>query len=108
MSDLRTLRELAAALLRYDCVTFLTLLYPRLAPLRIVGSDIAHAVPLTLMAGLGYWWLGAIDWRLLVSLLTGSIPGIVMGTLLAARVPARLLRLCLAATMTLVGVKLLA
>lgn len=89
-------------------VTFLTLLYPRLAPLRIVGSDIAHAVPLTLMAGLGYWWLGAIDWRLLVSLLTGSIPGIVMGTLLAARVPARLLRLCLAATMTLVGVKLLA
>ena len=89
-------------------VTFLTLLYPRLPPLRIVGSDIAHAVPLTLVAGLGYWWLGAIDWRLLFSLLTGSIPGIILGTLLAARVSARFLRFCLAATMTVVGIKLLA
>jgi uncharacterized membrane protein YfcA len=87
--------------------SLLMLLYPRLSPLRIVGSDIAHAIPLTLLAGVGYWYLGAVDWVLLGSLLSGSVPGIVVGSLLAARVPLPVLRGTLAATLTLVGSKLL-
>src|SRR6266478_5089520 len=68
-------------------VTALILLYPKLPTARIVGSDIAHAVPLTLVAGLGHWFLGSIDWALLGSLLLGSLPGIVVGTHVATRVP---------------------
>ncbi len=60
-------------------VTALLMLYPRVPMAVIVGSDIAHAVPLTLVAGLGHWWLGSVDWPLLTSLLSGSIPGIVLG-----------------------------
>lgn len=89
-------------------VTVLTLLYPRLASVRVVGSDIAHAIPLTLLAGAGYWLLGAVDWALLGSLLSGSIPGIIVGSLLATRVPAVVLRGVLAATLCLVAGKLLA
>jgi len=84
-------------------VTVLILLYPRLATSRIVGSDIAHAVPLTLVAGLGHWWLGSVNFGLLGSLLTGSIPGIVIGSLFAARAPDKVLRPLLAATLMLVG-----
>ncbi len=88
-------------------VTVLTLLYPRLPAVRIVGSDIAHAIPLTLLAGVGYWYMGAVDWTLLGSLLSGSVPGIIVGSLLATRVPAMVLRGLLAATLTLVAGKLL-
>src|SRR6201999_1702904 len=62
-------------------VTVLLLLYPRLPMARIVGSDIAHAVPLTLVAGLGHLMLGSVNVPMLVSLLSGSIPGIVLGSL---------------------------
>src|SRR5205807_10403265 len=55
-------------------VTALILLYPEMLTLRVVGSGIAHSVPLTLIAGLGHWALGSIDWHLLGSLLIGSIP----------------------------------
>ena len=57
-------------------VTALLLLYPCLPMAIIVGSDIAHAVPLTLVAGVGRWFLGSVDWPLLTSLLTGSVPEI--------------------------------
>ncbi len=87
-------------------VTALLTLYPKMPTVRIVGSDIAHAVPLTLLAGAGHWWLGSVDWRLLVSLLTGSIPGIMIGSHFAARVPERVLRPLLAGTLALVGGKL--
>ncbi|MFX1736113.1 sulfite exporter TauE/SafE family protein [Paraburkholderia sp. A1RI_3L] len=87
-------------------VTVLLLLYPALPVSRIVGSDIAHAVPLTLLAGAGHWLLGSVNWLLLLSLLTGSLPGIVIGSLLASRAPEALLRNLLAATLTLVGVRL--
>jgi uncharacterized membrane protein YfcA len=87
-------------------VTALILLYPKLPLSRIVGSDIAHAVPLTLLAGLGHLYLGTIDWGLLGSLLLGSIPGIIIGSLIASRVPELLLRPALATTLLLVGTKL--
>ena len=88
-------------------VGVLSLLYPRMRIARIVGSDIAHAVPLTLLAGAGYWLLGAVDWPLLGSLLSGSVPGIVLGSLLAARVPAYAIRNALAITLIVVAGKLL-
>jgi uncharacterized membrane protein YfcA len=84
-------------------VTALILLYPQLPTKTIVGSDIAHAVPLTLVAGLGHWWLGTVNFGLLGSLLTGSIPGIIIGSFFAARAPDRVLRPLLAATLMLVG-----
>jgi uncharacterized membrane protein YfcA len=74
---------------------------------RIVGSDIAHAVPLTLIAGVGHWVLGSIDWNLLVSLLIGSLPGIMIGSQLAAYLPDRVLRPLLAGTLAVVGAKLI-
>jgi uncharacterized membrane protein YfcA len=87
-------------------VTALILLYPGLPTARIVGSDIAHAVPLTLVAGLGHWYLGSVDWFLLASLLVGSLPGIVLGSYIASRVPDLVLRPLLASALVLVGTKL--
>jgi uncharacterized membrane protein YfcA len=83
--------------------TVLILLYPRLPMPRLVGSDIAHAVPLTLIAGAGHWALGSIDWSLLGSLLTGSIPGIIIGSYLSSMIPDFALRLILAGAMALAG-----
>lgn len=87
-------------------VTALTLLYPRLPMTKIVGSDIAHAIPLTLLGGMGYWFLGVVDWPLLGSLLSGSIPGIILGSLLATRVPTQVLRIVLATVLAIAAVKL--
>jgi uncharacterized protein len=84
-------------------VTALVLLYPQLPMTRIVASDIAHAVPLTLVAGIGHWVTGEIDWRLMGVLLVGSLPGIIIGSYLAHRVPEAALRLVLAATLILVA-----
>lgn len=88
-------------------VTVLMLLWPKLSPTRIVGSDIAHAIPLTLLAGCGYWFMGSVDWTLLGSLLSGSIPGIIVGSLLATRVPVPALRAVLAVVLGIAGGKLL-
>jgi uncharacterized membrane protein YfcA len=88
-------------------VTILIFLYPRLPVARIVGSDIAHAVPLTLIAGLGHWWLGSVNFPLLGSLLIGSIPGIIVGSYLTGRIPEAVLRPILATVLVLVGVKML-
>jgi len=87
-------------------VTALLLLYPRLPMASIVGSDIAHAVPLTLVAGIGHWALGAIDWPLMGVLLMGSLPGIVVGSYGAVRVPERVLRLTLAAILIVVSTRI--
>ncbi len=87
-------------------VTVLLLLYPGLPMARIVGSDIAHAVPLTLVAGIGHWVLGSVNPDMLVSLLIGSIPGIVLGSVLASRVPEWVLRPLLAVTLAVVGATL--
>jgi uncharacterized membrane protein YfcA len=87
-------------------VTMLLLLYPRLPMASVVGSDIVHAVPLTLVAGLGHWALGAIDWHLMGVLLMGSLPGIMVGSYSAVRVPERVLRLALAAILIVVSAKI--
>lgn len=88
-------------------MTALLILYPDLPLSRLVGSDIAHAVPLTLLGGIGHWLLGSVDGALLVSLLVGSIPGVVIGSMIASRVSDRALSPVLAGVLTLVGVKLL-
>lgn len=86
----------------------LVVLYRALPISRLVGSDIAHAVPLTLIGGLGHWYLGGVDFPLLGALLLGSLPGILLGSVLAARVPEFVLRPVLAGTLLLVGSRLIA
>jgi uncharacterized protein len=88
-------------------VTALILLYPELPVVKIAGSDIAHAVPLTLVAGLGHLMSGGIDLSVLESLLLGSLPGIMISSLFAPRLPDLALRLILAATLTITGLRLL-
>jgi uncharacterized membrane protein YfcA len=87
-------------------VTVLIFLYPRMPLARIVGSDIAHAVPLTLIAGAGHFALGSVNLPLLGSLLVGSIPGIMIGSHLTPKVPDRVLRPVMAVVLVLVGAKL--
>lgn len=89
-------------------VTALILLFPQLSTLRIVASDIAHAVPLTLFAGIGYIFMGQVNFGLLISLLAGSIPGILIGSYFAPKIPEKILRTILAIVLCLVGYKLLA
>jgi uncharacterized membrane protein YfcA len=84
-------------------VIALIMLYPQLPMARIVGSDIAHAVPLTLIAGTGHWMMGSVDWHIMGSLLAGSLPGIFVGSYFAIRVPERALRLVLATTLFVVA-----
>ncbi|MEP7029468.1 MAG: sulfite exporter TauE/SafE family protein [Pseudolabrys sp.] len=84
-------------------VIALVLLYPQLPMARIVGSDIAHAVPLTLIAGIGHWMMGSVDWHIIASLLVGSLPGIFIGSYFATRIPERALRLVLATTLFVVA-----
>jgi len=86
--------------------TILVLLYPRLSPAEIAGTDIAYAVPLTAIAAFGHWWLGSIDWNLLAALLLGSVPGITVGAFAARAVPEKILRALLATTLTGVAAKL--
>ncbi len=88
-------------------VTALLLLYPELPAVRIAGSDIAHAVPLTLVAGLGHLYSGGIDLAVLISLLMGSLPGIMLSSLFAPRLPDTALRTILSGTLIVVAARLL-
>ena len=89
-------------------MTALIILYPRLPTVTLVGSDIAHAVPLTLVAGIGHWILGTVNWPMIASLLVGSLPGIVLGSHLSAYLPDRVLRPILATILFVVGFRILA
>ena len=84
----------------------LFLLYPYLVTRRLVGTEIAHAVPLTLVAGLGHASMGNMDWSLLGYLLLGSLPGIYIGSHLTGKISDSVLRPCLAAMLLLIGYKL--
>lgn len=89
-------------------VTVLMILYPLLPLPRIVAADIAYAVPLTMVAGMGHASLGSVDWHLLATLLAGSIPGIWVGSHLMAKTPERVIRSLLSALLAYAGFKLIA
>lgn len=88
-------------------VAMLMALYPAMTAARVVGTDIAHAVPLTLVAGLGHAVVGSVDWSLLGLLLAGSLPGIYFGSHIAHLVPERWLLSGLAVVLAVIGVRLL-
>ena len=88
-------------------VIVLMLLYPTLPLPRIVAADIAYAVPLTLVAGLGHASLGSVDWPLLAKLLAGSLPGIWLGSHLVHKTPDRVIRSLLSVLLAYAGVKLI-
>jgi hypothetical protein len=87
-------------------VVALLYLYPTLTAKRLVAVDIAHAIPLTLVAGLGHVALGTVNWTVLGALLVGSVPAIALGAMLADRLPEKVLRVLLAAMLTLIGTRL--
>lgn len=84
----------------------LLFLYPRMQAVKVVGTDIAHAVPLTAVAGMGHMALGTVDFVLLGSLLLGSLPGIYIGSHLSAKVPEAVLRPLLATMLLIIGTKM--
>jgi uncharacterized protein len=83
----------------------LLLLYPLLPSIHVIGTDLAHAVPLTLIAGLGHIYLGNVDFGLLGCLLIGSLPAIYVGTKLGAKLPEKVIRPLLASVLLILGVK---
>lgn len=83
------------------------LLFPAMQARNVVGTDLAHAVPLTLVAGLGHVFLGNVDYHLLAGLLIGSIPAIYIGTKVASFVPNKVLQPVLATALASFGVKYL-
>lgn len=85
-------------------VTVLMVCRPGMTARRIVGTDLAHALPLALVAGIGHWHLGTVDFRLLIALLVGSLPGIYVGSSLTDKVPEPVLRSLLAAVLIAAGV----
>lgn len=83
-------------------------LYPlRMNPHTLVATDIVHAIPLAVVAGTGYLLAGMVDWQMLVSLLAGSVPAVIAGSLVAKRFSARWLQIALACVLVMVGVKTL-
>ena len=86
--------------------TLILILYPHLKPAEVAGTDIAYAVPLTALAGIGHWWLGNVHFDLLFGLLLGSVPAIWLGAKLSSTLSERVTRNTLAATLFLVGIKL--
>jgi uncharacterized membrane protein YfcA len=86
--------------------TLILMLYPHLKTAEVAGTDIAYAVPLTALAGIGHWWLGNVDFGLLFGLLIGSVPAIWLGAKLSSTLPEKFTRTALAITLLLVGIKL--
>ena len=84
----------------------LLFLYPRMPAVKVVGTDIVHAVPLTALAGMGHMVLGTVDLVLLGGLLLGSLPGIYIGSHLSAKVPEKVLRPLLATMLLIIGARL--
>ncbi len=87
--------------------TMILLLYPRLDMKRLVGSDIAHAVPLTIVAGIGHASLGNVNWSLLLELLIGSLPGIWIGAKLTKHLPETITRFALCICLVIAAKKVL-
>ena len=87
----------------------LLFLYPlRMTPHRLVATDLVHAIPLAVVAGLGYLFAGMVDWWMLASLLVGSIPAVLLGSLLAGKIAGRWIQIGLALVLMVAGLKVLA
>jgi uncharacterized membrane protein YfcA len=103
VGSLVTISSIGAGVLGTVALLFL---YPGLSAAKVVGTDIAHAVPLTAIAGLGHMALGTVNFVLLGSLLLGSLPGIYIGSHLSTKVPERILRPILATMLLIIGTRL--
>jgi len=103
VGTLVTISSIGAGVLGTVALLFL---YPRMSPVKVVGTDIVHAVPLTAVAGMGHMALGTVDFVLLGSLLLGSLPGIYIGSHLSAKVPEKILRPLLAIMLLIIGLKM--
>jgi uncharacterized membrane protein YfcA len=103
VGSLVTISSIGAGVLGTVALLFL---YPRMSPVKVVGTDIVHAVPLTAVAGMGHMALGTVDFVLLGSLLLGSLPGIYIGSHLSAKVPEKVLRPILAVMLLVIGLKM--
>jgi uncharacterized membrane protein YfcA len=103
VGSLVTISSIGAGVLGTVALLFL---YPRLSAVKVVGTDIAHAVPLTAVAGMGHMALGTVNFMLLGSLLLGSLPGIYLGSRLSPRVPEKILRPILATMLLIIGTRL--
>jgi uncharacterized membrane protein YfcA len=87
---------------------FLLYLYPlRLTPHRLVATDIVHAIPLACVAGLGYLFSGLVDGGMLLSLLVGSVPTVILGSLLRGKISGRWIQIALAVVLFVIGAKVL-
>jgi uncharacterized membrane protein YfcA len=83
-------------------------LYPlRMTPHRLVATDIVHAIPLAVVAGLGYLFAGLVDWWMLASLLVGSIPAVLFGSVTAGKISGRWVQIALAIILIMAGLKIL-
>jgi uncharacterized membrane protein YfcA len=83
----------------------LLILYPKISSKQVVGTDIAHAVPLTAIAGLGHFHLGHIDFSLLTSLIIGSLPAVYFGTKVGKHIPDEILKYIIATILMLMGIR---
>lgn len=102
LGALVTLSSVGAGALGTIAILFL---YPKMSTLKVVGTDLAHAIPLTAVAGIGHWSLGHVDFVLLGSLLIGSLPGIWIGSHISAKIPEKVLRPILASLLMVIGLK---
>jgi len=102
LGSLVTLSSVGAGALGTIAILFL---YPKMSTLKVVGTDLAHAIPLTTVAGIGHLSLGHVDFVLLGSLLIGSVPGIWIGSHVSAKIPEKVLRPILASILMLIGLK---
>jgi uncharacterized membrane protein YfcA len=102
LGTLVTMSSVGAGALGTIAILFL---YPKMSTLKVVGTDLAHAIPLTAVAGMGHLSLGHVDFGLLGSLLIGSLPGIWIGSHVGARIPEKILRPVLASILMIIGLK---
>jgi uncharacterized protein len=102
LGALVTLSSVGAGALGTIAILFL---YPKMTTLKVVGTDLAHAIPLTAVAGMGHLSLGHVDFVLLGSLLVGSVPGIWIGSHVSAKIPEKVLRPILASILMVIGLK---
>jgi uncharacterized membrane protein YfcA len=86
--------------------TVLLLNYSEMAPTQVVGTDIVFGLVLAIIGSAVHWTFGSISTPILLQLLAGGIPGVVLGCLLARKVPAQKLKAVVAAVAIFAGLQL--